>query len=63
MANSQEILKLSIHEMNLKINNLRLQSHLPGTNELTDYVQNNLDPHKVWFNIKRCALKPPHLGS
>ena len=31
---SQEILKISILDMNLKINNLRLQPHLPLANDL-----------------------------
>ena len=33
-AISQEMFKVSIHDMNLKITNLRLQMYLPGANEL-----------------------------
>ena len=53
---SQEILKISILDMNLKISNLRLQPHLPCANDLRYFWpadqgrQSNLDvwrPHAV----------------
>ena len=34
-AISQEMLKISVFDMSLKMSNLRLQPHLPGANELT----------------------------
>ena len=33
-ANLQELFKMSTLDMSLKINNLRLQPHVPDTNEL-----------------------------
>ena len=35
-ANSHEMLKISTLDVSLKISNVRLHMHLPGTNELND---------------------------
>ena len=60
MAMSQEMFKISILDVSLKITNLRLQPHFPGANELNWFLSDSLSCPPVqsaWSATKMTKIK------